>query len=138
MAKEHPRYENTEWPDYEFHEFPMVVYPGSADGGKTPDADPSKPGKFLQTPVVVADEAERRAALDLDAPVAQDDDAARPLSGKLVDAGNGTKRLETAEDERNALISQLETAGVQYDKRWGLARLQDAWDEHANKTTDPV
>lgn len=133
--KEHPRYENTEWPDYEFHEFPMMVYPGSADGGKTPDADPSKPGKFLQTPVTVHDEAERRAVLEIDTPV--DPEPARAPSRALVDNGDGTQRLQTAEDERNELISKLETAGVQYDKRWGLARLQDAWDEHA-RAAEPV
>lgn len=129
--KEHPRYESTEWPDYEFHEFPMMVYPGSKDGGKTPDRDPSRPGKFLQTPVTVNSEEERRLALDIDAPVEPEREPERTRT--LVDAGNGTQRLQTPEDERNDLMERLDTAGVQFDRRWGLARLQDAWDEHQNK-----
>lgn len=129
--KEHPRYESTEWEDYEFREYPMMVYPGSADGGRTPDRDPRTPGKFLTPAVLVNNEEERRLALDIDTPVEAEPEPQRTRT--LVDAGNGTQRLQTPEDERNELIERLETAGVQYDKRWGLVRLQDAWDEHANK-----
>lgn len=135
MAKrEHPRYENTEWPDYEFHEFPMMVYPGSADGGKTPDRDKARPGKFLQQPVVVNSEEERRTVLEIDEPVERD--APRAPSAVLVEGPGGAKRLQTEDDERTALITEAETLGVQIDKRWSVIRIQDAIDTH--KAAEPV
>jgi hypothetical protein len=126
--REHPRYENTEWPEYEFREFPMMVYPGSKDGGKTPDPDPRRPGKFLQEAVTVASEDERRAALDL-AP-AEPESAPAPKAPKLVQTGSkGVSRLETPEDERTALLQAAETAGIMVDKSWSTARIQAAIDE---------
>lgn len=137
MAKrEHPRYEHTEWPDYEFHEFPMMVYPGSNDGGKTPDPDPRRPGTFLQQAVCVNSEEERRAVLDIADPVPPE--APAPASTTLVDNGAGTKRLQTEEDQRAELIQQAETLGVQIDKRWAVARIQDAIDAHRAKVSGEV
>lgn len=135
MAKrEHPRYETTEWPDWSFEEWPMMVYPGSADGGKTPDRHPTKAGAFLQTPVIVHSEEERRAVLEIEEPVEKE--AARPVSTTLVDAGAGVKRLQTEDDQRLALITEAETLGVQIDKRWSVARMQDAIDTYKN--AEPV
>lgn len=130
MAKrEHPRYENTEWPDYEFHEFPMMVYPGSKDGGKTPDRHPTRPGVFEQEAVTVHNEEERRQALGLDEEVGSDAAIlSKPL--ELLPTGKGTSRVKTANDERQELIERLTTAGVQHDKSWSVGRLQDAWDTH--------
>src|SRR5207245_434885 len=70
--KEHPRYENCDFGDYEFAEWPMAIYPGSSDGGKTPDRDPRRPGVFLQPVVIVNSEEERRQVLGLDEPVPQE------------------------------------------------------------------
>lgn len=121
MAKVHPRYENYEY-EYEFHEYPMAVYPGSSDGGKTPDPHPNKPGQFLQPCVIVQNDEERQKVLGL----------AEGGSGELVAGVGGAQRLKTEEDERRALIERAEVLGVQVDKRWGLARLQDAIDSAEN------
>jgi|ERR1700756_1329858 len=129
MAKEHPRYAASEWPDYEFQEWPMAIYPGSKDGGKTPDPHPTKPGVFLQECVIVQNEDERRLVLELDP---QEPEAPRaPRKPTLVE-DNSVKRLQTDEDERKALLEEAEVLGVQVDKRWGIARIQDAIDEFKN------
>jgi hypothetical protein len=121
--REHPRYETTEWPEYEFKEFPMMVYPGSKDGGKTPDRDPKKPRKYLQTPVVVNNEAELRTALAL-AP--EDVDEATASNSGI---GRGTaRRMKTADDERAVLLEEADSLGLTVDKSWSIARLQDAID----------
>lgn len=129
MAREHPRYADTEWPEYEFHEFPMMVYPGSKDGGKTPDKHETKPGKFLQTGIIVNTEEERREVLGIDAEVPADR-AFKSDPNKLVDAGGGAKRLATEADERAALLERAEVLGVTVDKRWSLARIEDAIQTH--------
>lgn len=127
--REHPRYENTEWPDYEFMEYPMMVYPGSNDGGKTPDPHPTRPGKFLQEGVIVKDEQERRDVLQIADPVEQE--APRARKTQLVPtATKGVSRVKTEDDERAELLQEAETLGVQIDKSWSLARLQDAIDTH--------
>lgn len=118
--KEHPRYANTDWPEYEFNEYPMMVYPGSKDGGKTPDRDPTKPGKFRQEAVIVHNAAERAQALGGEA--------------ELTETGSkGVSRPTTEADERADLIEKLGVAGVQFDKKWSLVKLQDAWDTHENE-----
>lgn len=127
--REHPRYENTEWDDYEFREYPMMIYPGSKDGGKTPDRDPTRPGRFLQEAVTVNSEAERLAALGLDEAEAEEAAPAPvPTKAKLIPTGKGTSRLQTPDDERAELLEQCETKGIQVDKTWSIARLQDALD----------
>lgn len=124
--REHPRYENTEWDEYEYREFPMMVYPGSKDGGKTPDPNPRVPGQFLQKGVTVANEAERREVLEL-AP--EDGAAPAPRKPRLIDgATKGTSRLETPEDERLELLQRAEVKGIKVDKTWSIARIQDAID----------
>lgn len=137
MAKrEHPRYENTEWEDYEFREFPMMVYPGSADGGKTPDRDPRKPGAFLQDPVVVNDEAERRAVLELEPEEAEG--PAEPRKREFVEtSASGVRRLKTPDDDRREALEEAEALGVQVDKSWSLARIQDAIDTHRAEQATP-
>lgn len=125
MAKTHPRYAEMEFPDWEFHEFPMAVYPGSADGGKTPDRDHR--GQPRQQAVIVQNEEERRTVLEIAEAVAPE--PAFTPAAKLVSEG-GVQRLATEADERADLISQAEVLGVQIDKRWSLARIQDAIDEH--------
>ena len=118
MARqEHPRYASMEFPEWEYIEFPMMVYPGSKDGGKTPDRIPSKPGKFLQDPVTVNNEDELRAALAGGDTLVKDDTTS-------------AMRVKTPEDERLELVAEVERLGIQYDKRWGTARLQAALDEH--------
>lgn len=134
MAKEHPRYADMDWPPWEFVEFPMMVYPGSADGGRTPDRNEhhnpgdkrSKP--FLQDGVIVNSEEERRQVLGIDEAVPAD--PAFQASGRLVDGAGGAKRLATEADERAELIAEAERLGVVIDKRWSLARIQDAIDSH--------
>lgn len=137
MAKrEHPRYENTDWPDYEFREFPMMVYPGSSDGGRTPDRDPKKPGAFLQDAIVVNNEAERRAALELEPEEAEEAPAAR--KAEFVETSSrGVRRLKTADDDRAEALEEADALGVQVDKSWSLARIQDAIDTHRAEAAAP-
>ncbi len=127
MAREHPRYASTDWPEWEFIEFPKMVYPGSKDGGKTPDRDPKRPGVLLQAGVIVNDEAELRVALEL-APAEAED--AAPAKPRLVEATGGAQRLATPDDDIKALRQQCDELGVTYDKKWGAGRLQDAIDTH--------
>ena len=119
--KEHPRYATTEWPDYEFNEYPMMVYPGSKDGGKTPDRDPCRPGVFLQAAVIVQNDEELKRVL---ASV----DGGEEL--KTVKTAEGAVRLANDDDTKAALIEEAEALGVTIDKRWGVAKLQDAIDAH--------
>lgn len=118
MAREHPRYANFEWPEYEFREFPLMIYPGSADGGKTPDPLMRKghrvPGKFVQDGVVVNSPEEMKLALESE-------------DLETVEEG-GVTRIKTPEDERQELLGRAETAGVKVDKRWSATRIQDAID----------
>ena len=122
MAKEHPRYADTEWPAWEFREYPMAVYPGSSDGGRTPDPNPDwNPGqkhskRWLQECVIVQNEEERLQVLGGDA--------------KTVTDSSGAQRVATEADERAALIAEADRLGVVIDKRWSLARIQDAIDSH--------
>src|SRR6201987_2519246 len=68
MAKrEHPRNENTQWPDYDFHEYPMMVYPGSPEGRNAPH--PRPPAHSGKEPGGVQNEEERRRPLHIDEPV---------------------------------------------------------------------
>lgn len=124
MPRVHPRYSQMQekWDEEAaergWQEYPKMVYPGSKDGGKTPDRHPTRPGVFAQTPVLVNNEEEERAALGGDV--------------ELTDAGDGTKTILTDEDKRQELIEKLTIAGVQFDKRWGLPKLEAAWEEHEN------
>ncbi len=133
--KEHPRYAETEWEDWEFREFPMMVYPTATDQKKPYDAN----GKPLPGVIVNSDE-ELRQVMGFDEPEAEAEAPKAPAARKkpeTVDAGGGVSRLKTEADEREEVIAALTTAGVQFDKSWSLARLQDALDTH-NKTNEPV
>lgn len=123
--REHPRYESTEWPDYEFREFPAMLYPGSKDGGKTPDVNPDwipgsrkpKEQRFLQEPVIVNNEDEARQVLGV---------GAKPELVSTNGLPSGPERLKTVEDEKAELIGEAETLGVQVDKRWAPERIRGA------------
>lgn len=121
MPRVHPRYTQMQekWDEQAaergWQEYPMMVYPGSKDGGKTPDRHPTKPGVFLQEPVIVNNDEEKAAALAGNAELAE---------------GSGVQHLRTEEDDRQELIAKLTEASVQFDKRWGPAKLQAAWDDH--------
>lgn len=113
--REHPRYQAFEWPDYEFNEYPMMVYPGAADQKKPYGAN----GKPLAG-IVVNNEAEYAEALGAG-------DNAEPVA--TVEE-KGVTRLKTEADEQVDLLAEAEVLGVKVDKRWGPARIQDAIDTH--------
>lgn len=124
--REHPRYAamqekwDAEAEERGYREYPMMVYPGAKDQRKPYGAD----GKRLKG-LVVQNEDERDRALGLG-------QYAQAAPAAVVDDG-GVQRLSNPEDERLALIAKAEQLGVQIDKRWGAARIQDAIDE-AEKT----
>lgn len=111
MAKEHPRYALTDWPEWEFVEFPMMVYPhpGNPDIRK-PVYNPDRPGQLLSQGVTVNSEEELLAILD---------------GAKTIKDGD-VVRIETDDDKRARLILQAEQTGVQVDKRWSLDKLEAA------------
>lgn len=127
MAKEHPRYQFTEWPDYEFHEFPMMVYPGADDPLKPYDAK----GKVLPG-VIVNNAAEADTALGIDRSEEPEAGAPepKPKAGKAVpSASPGVSRMETEDDQHTALNEEAATLAIpKFDKSWSLARKQDAID----------
>lgn len=119
MAREHPRYADMEFPDYEFREYPKMVYPGAKDPAKPYDGK-GRPLRGIQ----VANEEEERQALGL----ADDGDAPKPT---LVEtSAPNTSRVQTPEDEKAQLVQEAEVLGVTIDKRWSIARIQDAIDTH--------
>ena len=120
MAKEHPRYALTEWPEYEFQEFPMMVYPGSADPMK-PEYVPEKPGTLKYPGVTVENQ----------------DELDKILGGAKVMKDGDRLRAVSEEDERAELLQQAQHLGVSVDKRWSTARIQDAIDAK-QKSADVV
>lgn len=115
MAKrEHPRYENMDWPDWEFREFPMMIYPGAPDP-RVPvyHTEGRQRGKLKFAGLVVNDEDELARAL------AEGEDVATITE-------DGRQRLTTAEDDRQALIAECDERGLKIDRRWASARLEDA------------
>lgn len=141
--REHPRYENTEWPDYEYREYPKIVYPGAKDQSKPYGAN-GKPLRGIQ----VNSEEEEREALGLEDDGAEAETAAPTTARKngaqrggatVSTSARGVERLRTEEDEKNDLIEEAETLGIQFDRSWSPARLQDAIDTHkAEKAEEPV
>lgn len=120
--REHPLYENADWDDYEFREFPMMIYPG-AKNPRVPEywsaEDDIPRGKRAGELKFVGVTVENDEELD------------RVLGGaKTLTQGNVT-RVETEEDERLGLIVKAGQMGVQVDKRWGVSRLKAAIDEAA-------
>jgi hypothetical protein len=135
MAKrEHPRYENTEWPDYEFREYPKMVYPGATDPTK-PYGPNGKPLKGIQ----VHNAEEERVALGLEDD-GEEADTRKPATatkegalrgGKTVATGaRGVERLRTDDDEKAEVVAEAETLGIKFDKAWSAARIQDAIDTY--------
>jgi hypothetical protein len=119
MPREHPRYASMDFGDYEYQEFPMMVYPGAVDQKKPYGAD----GKALKG-IVVQSEEERDQVLGLGAYAKAEPPAMVTDSGK--------ERLRTAEDDRLELIAKAEALGLQIDKRWGAARLEEAISQAEN------
>lgn len=117
MPREHPRYAAMadHWPDYEYNEYPRMAYPGAPDPKKPYDAK----GKPLKGVLVENDDEYNRV-------MAKDAELLPTISP-------GVQRVQTQEDEREALIVRATQLGVQFDKRWGLARLQDAIDSHTRE-----
>jgi hypothetical protein len=100
---------NIDFPDYEFVEYPKMVYPGSSDGKpKTNGKGQSEPGVLVNN---AAEEAEVMAT------------GAAPVRD---------------EDEQARLQTLCEINGVQFDKRWGAAKLTKALTEAGHDpTADP-
>lgn len=128
MAKEHPRYENTEWPDWEFHEFPMMVYPGAADQKKPyDDRGRPLPGVIVNT----AQEADEALGIDRSERVEEAEAAPAPAKprGQVPTGSKGVSRMKTEDDERAELIAEAEVLGIQqFDRSWSIARMQDTID----------
>lgn len=134
--REHPRYENTEWPDYEFREYPMMVYPGADDPLKPYKASGREKGKPLAG-ILVNNDEERRIALGLDEEEAEDTGATRKAvptrGGKTMPTSvKGVDRLRTDDDDKGDLLQEAENLGVKVDRTWSVARIQDALDTHKN------
>jgi hypothetical protein len=143
MAKrEHPRYENTEWPDYEFREYPKMVYPGATD--------PTKPygpnGKPLKG-ILVHNAEEEAVALGLE----DDGEESTPASGATAtkEGAPGAARRWPPRPRRGAHAHARGREGRghrrgrdpgrhQFDKAWSLARILDAIDTYKAENTEPV
>lgn len=115
MAREHPRYANMEFPDYEYREYPKMIYPGAPDPRKPYD----KNGKPLKG-ILVQDEDEERRVLQKDANL-------------LPTISPGVQRVQTPADEKTELLERAKVMGVQVDARWSVARIQDAIDSHGKE-----
>lgn len=115
--REHPRYENMEWPDWEFREYPMMVYPGAKDI-RVPEyhKDGKLAGKLVHPGVIVQHDGELE----------------KVLAGEIELNESGTG-LITDEDVRGGLIQELTRLGVQFDRRWGIEKLQNALDDASVK-----
>lgn len=132
--REHPRYENTEWADYEFREYPMMVYPGAVDPLKPYKTSGKEKGKPLGG-ILVHNDDERRAALGLEADEPEETGATRkaiPTRGgkTMPTSAKGVDRLRTDDDEKDDLLREAENLGVKVDRTWSVARIQDALDTH--------
>lgn len=134
--REHPRYENAEFPDYEFREYPKMVYPGADDPLKPYKTKGKLAGKPLDG-VLVRDEDEERRALNLETEEQEETGATRkalPTRGgkTMPTSAKGVDRLRTDDDEREDLLQEAENLGLKVDKTWSLGRIQDAIDTHKN------
>lgn len=68
-------------------------------------------------------------------------DGANTAEGQPEDAGEAAERgdadvADSGGDEKQQLIQQLEAAGAEFDRRWGIARLAAALEE-AQKSKEP-
>lgn len=110
-------YDHMEFPAYEFEEWPQAVPVNDAgELQPTPYQPPLKSGKVEAWPVVIV---HSQAELD----------ALRGPEVTLVpvsEAGGNALRVEGEDDIRKALYIQAEQAGVKIDKKWSVARIEDA------------
>lgn len=123
--REHPRYENTEWDDYEFREYPLMYYPGAKDQSKPYGAN----GKPLRG-IVVKNAAELREARGLEEPDEPEAPAPTRKPTTVPTGAKGVERLRTEEDDRKEALEQADVRGLKVDKSWSLARIQDAIDTY--------
>jgi len=103
-------FDNMEFPPYEFREFPQAV---PVVGGKVMPTPYDERGK--SHPVVIV---ESHAELD----------ALQGPEVTLVPVTEGAghaMRVENEDDIRAVLYTQAEQAGVQIDKRWSVARIEE-------------
>jgi hypothetical protein len=129
MAKrEHPRYENMEWPDWEFQEYPMMYYPGAPNQKKPYIHAPGSVdhGKPLKG-VIVNNDEELKSLIEADRRAAAGEESGIELTAT---SAKGVSRVRTEADVKAELIEHCEAAGVTFDRRWGIAKLQEAIDEH--------
>lgn len=98
VPREHPNYARMEFPEYEFREFPKMLYPSNADDPFTPVYTKGVPCEGI----IVNDEEEQMAVLATLAPPVRE------------------------ADERKRLIALAEVDGVTIDKRWSLAKITAA------------
>lgn len=118
MAKEHPRYAETEWEAWEFREYPMMVYPGAKDQARPYDERGRPlPGVLVQN----ADEARQAMGLEV---------------STVATSSKGVARIETDDDSRERVIAEAKALGIKFDKTWSVARIQDAID--SAKSPEPV
>lgn len=109
------------FPDYEFREFPMAI--PLVNG--IPSTDPAvlkdpydrsvKPVKAY--PVVIVN-----SQAELDALSAGEVEMV-PVAPLAVESAN---RVETEEDVRDELYVRADQAGIKYDKRWSIERIEKA------------
>lgn len=123
--REHPRYETTDWEDYEFREFPMMVYPGAKDQSK-PYGSNGKPLKGI----IVQNAAEAREALGLDEPEEGEKAPAPKKSATVPTGAKNVDRLRNEDDDKADALAEAEVLGLKVDKSWSVARIQDAIDTH--------
>lgn len=128
----HPLYSGHTFREYEFQEYPRMVYPG-AENPKKPYSTEAGKGYGKPLPgVIVNDEEEESRALKL----SQHFDA-KHRPGNLERGGEtvqtmakGVHRLVSEEDRRASLIQEADNLGVQIDKRWKADRIEAAIEAH--------
>ncbi len=105
-------YDQFDFPDYEFAEFPMAVPVNEAgEVQKTPYREPTKSGKIETWPVVhVKDQAELSAL----------------LSGAAVIPASGAARVESEEDVKDRLVLRAGQVGAKVDRKWTPERMEAA------------
>lgn len=94
------RYTDWEFPEYEFQEYPKLVYPGAENPAKPYDAK----GKPLEGVLVNSE-----------------DEEATVMAGET---------LVHEDDVRAELIQEASSRGMQFDRRWGSAKLRAAIEAH--------
>ncbi len=111
-------YDQMVFAPYEYREFPMAV---PVVDGKVQDTPYDK--KHKPHPVVIVTCQE-----ELDALTGGEEVTLVPMDE--ADPA-GAQRVESEDDIRAALYNQAEQAGVKFDKRWSVARIEDALKAHA-------